>query len=409
LAGTKGLMDRLKVTITARAPLCFSERRPDGQFRETARYVPGTALRAAVAARMLSEAEVNDEMFQRLFTSERRVVFANAYPASHVLPATAMSCKAESGFSPDGHGVVDTLIGRLCFEALDPAGLLYLPKCSYCGMRMERQMDFYRLDGDSFRAERITERLLTRVAINRRRATAEDDLLYSPIVISEGWLDKDQIYHDTQFTTTLIPPVAGDLLRHYLEGVDHLGSGTSRGLGRVAIKVEQESVNDEEELKSLRERREQFNAAVQEFWTQLQKLPGCAQPPHRPDAGTYFTVNLYADTVLKDCGWLSTAVLTERMLKDCCGVDDDTLQLLRAYSGSDYRGGWNVAWGLPKDVDVVVPMGSLFVFWTQQPDRWDKPLLHLERWGLGERTAEGFGQVQVCDAFHVRARRKNPL
>jgi CRISPR-associated protein Csx10 len=92
------------------------------------------------------------------------------------------------------------------------------------------------------------------------------------------------------------------------------------------------------------------------------------------------------------------------MLKERCPqVDDDSLLLVRAYSGYDWRGGWNVAWGLPKDVDVVVPMGSVFVFWTQHPERWDEALLDVERWGVGERIAEGFGQVQVCDAFHVEA------
>ena len=89
------------------------------------------------------------------------------------------------------------------------------------------------------------------------------------------------------------------------------------------------------------------------------------------------------------------------MLKERCQVDDDSLLLVRAYSGYDLRGGWNVAWGLPKDVDVVVPMGSVFVFWTRHPERWDEALLDVERWGIGERTAEGFGQVRVCDAFHV--------
>jgi CRISPR-associated protein Csx10 len=89
------------------------------------------------------------------------------------------------------------------------------------------------------------------------------------------------------------------------------------------------------------------------------------------------------------------------MLQERCQVDDDSLLLVRAYSGYDLRGGWNVAWGLPKDVDVVVPMGSVFVFWTRHPEHWDEALLDLERRGVGERTVEGFGQVRVCDAFHI--------
>ncbi|HID08331.1 MAG TPA: CRISPR-associated RAMP protein Csx10, partial [Armatimonadetes bacterium] len=136
-------MERLKVTIKARAPLCFSERRPAGQFRESTEYVPGTVLRGAVAMLMLQDGRGNSKAFQELFDGRRPAVFTNAYPAPCVLPATAMSCKAEGGFRTENkHGIIDTLIERLCFEALKPAGMLYAPKCSHCGMRMERHTGF---------------------------------------------------------------------------------------------------------------------------------------------------------------------------------------------------------------------------------------------------------------------------
>lgn len=405
-------MERLKVTITARSPLCFSERRPAGQFRESTEYVPGGVVRGAVAMLMLEDRQESSKAFRELFVGERRAVFSNAYPAypdPRLLPATAMSCKAESDFRPKGDGVVDTLIDRLCFETLKPAGLLYLPKCSHCGMRMERHAAFYYRDGGGFRAGRVTARLLTRVAINRRRATAEDELLYSPVVISEGKVDMDGNYQEAKFTGTIVVAAHADVLQRYLQQVEHLGSGSSRGLGHVKVEVERTLTTDEEELQSLRERREELTAAIKETWSELQELPGCAQPSHNPDEGAYFTVDLYGDTVLKEQGWLPTMVLSQEMLKDRCGVDDEDIRLVRAYSGYDYRGGWNVAWGLPKDVDVVVPMGSVFVFWTKHPDRWDEALLHLQRWGLGDRTAEGFGQVRICDEFHVQARKENPV
>ena len=273
---------------------------------------------------------------------------------------------------------------------------------------MEQHAGFYHRDGDAFRSGKVTQRLLTRVAINRRRAVAEDELLYSPIVLSEGRRDDQGNYQPAIFRATVTTSTHVRVLSNYLGRVRHLGSGTSRGLGQVQLQVEEKRVKDAEELESLRRRREKLNTAIRECWNRVKKLPGCAQPDHDPDQGTYFTIDLYSDAVLKEDGWLPAMVLSERMLRQRCKVNDDSLRLVRAYSGYDYRGGWNVAWGLPKDVDLVVPRGSVFLFWTKHPDRWDGGLLEVERWGIGERTAEGFGQVRVCDEFHVVARRDHP-
>jgi CRISPR-associated protein Csx10 len=402
-------MVKLKLTLTAQTPLCVSERRPAGQFRESAGYVPGAVLRGATAALLLNRFDEKSDEFQGIFNSKRPAVFTNAYPASRVLPATAMSCKAEPGFLNKKHGVIDTLIRRLCFESLQPAGWLYLPKCNEeaCHTRLEKFAGFYlRRARDRYEKVSVTHRLLTRVAINRRRTTAEDQLLYSPIVISEGeWKpaseakDKGkQKYFDTTLHAAVIADRYADILQEHLQKLDHVGSGTSRGLGQIKIKVEK--VEDSDSLASLRERREKLNGEIKQRWDQLKQWRSCAAPVHGPDKGAYFTIDFYADAVLKEHGWLPTMLLTADMLKQRCKVEDDSLLFVRAYSGYSYRGGWNTAWGLPKDVDVIVPMGSVFVFWSEQPDRWDEALLDMESWGIGERTSEGFGQVRICDEFH---------
>jgi CRISPR-associated protein Csx10 len=403
-------LEQLRVSITPKSPLCFSERRPGTQFRESLEYIPGAALRAAVAIPMR---EKQENAFDGLFTSEHAAVFANAYPAESVLPATAMSCKAQSGFCGDGkHGVIDTLVERLCFEALQPAGPLYLPRCPHCKpmMRMERHTAFYNWDGVKGKRASVKQRLLTRVAINRRRGTSEDELLYSPIVISEAARERDGKYRAVSFTGTVTASAHERVLQNYLEATTHLGSGTSRGLGRVDIRVELATQQDETRKKDLGNRIADFNDAIAEFWklVQEQLAPCSGSPCHNPDKGRYFTIGLYADAVLKDEGWLPTAIFTAQMLKERCGVQDERLQLVRAYSAYDYRGGWNLAWGLPKDVDVVVPMGSVFVFWTADLERWVSNLLDLEQRGVGERTAEGFGQVRICDKFHVLATQEDP-
>lgn len=416
-------MERLKLTLRLLSPLCASDRRTAGQFRESAGFVPGSVLRGAVAELMLRDGHrrrdgrtLSDE-FHALFLGARAAVFGNAYPGEDVLPATAMSCKTQAGFRHDPgehHGVKDTLIKRLCIESLRPAGLLYLPKCEFadCRMRLEQYPGFYRSDGD-YISERVTQRLLTRVAINRRRATAEDQLLYSPIVISEGSWTKHPVrrrhtvsrrYNQTDLKSLLVVESRAEILIGYLRQIDHVGSGTARGLGLVETEVE--TISSTDELARLRERSERLNSEIKRRWDELKQWPaGCDNPPHSPDTGRYFTIDLYSDAILKERSLLPTNLLSATLLRERCGVEDDSLQLVRAYSGYSYRGGWNSAQGLPKDVDVVTTLGSVFVFWTTQPEKWEAPLLDLETWGIGERTAEGFGQVRVCDQFHLNYER----
>lgn len=407
-------MERLKLTIELQSPLCVTERRTAGQFRESAGFVAGSTLRGAVAELMLQDSHAESDEFHALFLGSRPAIFGNAYPADNVLPATAMSCKAYPGFRNDrgqNHGVVDTLIKRLCVESLRPAGMLYLPRCGFenCGMRLERHTGFYRSGSGDYFSERVTHRLLTRVAINRRRATAEDQLLYSPMVISEGGVETSRVpvkievkrnYKPTELGSQIVVESQAEALKSYLKQLEHVGSGASRGLGWVETKVE--TISFEDDLARMRKRREALNREIKQRWDKLKQWPGCHDdPPHSPDAGSYFTVDLYADAILKEYGLLPANVLTAAMLRNRCSVEDDSLRLVRAYSSYDYRGGWNSAQGFPKDVEVITTLGSVFVFFTAQPEKWDAPLFELETWGIGERTAEGFGQVRICDPFHL--------
>lgn len=412
-------MEKLKLTINLQSPLCVTDRRTAGQFRESAGFVAGSTLRGAVAELMLSDghrsrgARTVSNEFRDLFLGERSAIFGNANPANNVLPATAMSCKAFPGFRNDhgdNHGVIDTLIKRLCVESLRPAGMLYLPKCRFksCGMRLERYPGIYRASSGRYISEQVTHRLLTRVAINRRRATAEDQLLYSPIVISEGSVKMSRVpgkrkiergYKQTMLESQIVVESHAEVLKGYLEQLDHVGSGASRGLGLVETTVE--TISAENDLARVRERRERLNREIKQRWDELMQWRGCGEPLHSPNAGSYFTIDLYSDAILKEHGLLPMNVLTTEMLWERCGVEDDSLRLVRAYSSYDYRGGWNSAQGLPKDVEVITPLGGVFVFFTTQPEKWDAPLLELETWGIGERTAEGFGQVRICDQFHL--------
>jgi CRISPR-associated protein Csx10 len=46
-------------------------------------------------------------------------------------------------------------------------------------------------------------------------------------------------------------------------------------------------------------------------------------------------------------------------------------------------------------------MSGVYLFSTQNPELWYDKLAELTLWGVGDRTSEGFGQIKICDEFHL--------
>jgi CRISPR-associated protein Csx10 len=126
------------------------------------------------------------------------------------------------------------------------------------------------------------------------------------------------------------------------------------------------------------------------FGVPLKELPGDR---------TYFTLDLQSDAILTE-NWRRTTVISEKMLQQFAQVEDPSLKLEAAYSSYDYLSGWNAAWGLMKDVELITNKGSVYLFSTTQREIWDNVLGELEVRGVGDRTCEGFGQIQICNQFH---------
>jgi len=405
-------MPVLKVTITACAPLVFSERRPDGQFRASTPYVPGTVLRGALAQQLLNAGEATDGDFATLFTAPEAPFFRNAYPAIEVegeyraarpLPATAFSCKAESGF--DKHGVFDGLIDRLCCEELD-VKIPYLPRClhsDHCDRNGRNDGERVEAFGGLFvdhKSVSVPLRLTTRVAINRRRKAAEEGLLYSPLVISELKKERDadtgqEREVKTVFQSSIfVSDESSKIVQQRLKQLTHIGSGAARGFGQVEVKVEETKPED------VRERVERFNQTIKRRWALWEKLrPVVSEPQPSTGDSAFFAVLLVSDAILRDDGWTPTVRLDPSLLPQAL----QDAKLARCYASAEYRGGWNTAWGLPKDTELVARLGSVYVYHIAKPPD-DQQLLaalnELEEWGVGERRVEGFGQVRVCDEFH---------
>jgi CRISPR-associated protein Csx10 len=315
-------------------------------------------------------------------------------PEILVLPATALSSKNKSGFKPKGNGVFDTLIDRFCAEA---RGHLYDPNCPTDGDRVDAFTGFYSKLNDNYYKPSASKRLLTRVGINRRRAVAEEQILYSIEVLNESQDQKQKpiVYR----SSVLTEPDIADRLQEFIQSHANnfrLGGSASRGLGKTRI-----AANKPIDFKTdLRNRVDKFNQKLQSRWQEWQVFgePGVdSRLEHK-----YFTLDLQADAILTE-QWQRTTVISEEMLRNLTDIDDSSLKLHVAYSSYDYRSGWNAAWGLTKDVELVTNKGSVYLFSVSSDrlEKWTKALEKLEISGVGDRTSEGFGRVQICNDFHL--------
>jgi CRISPR-associated protein Csx10 len=115
---------------------------------------------------------------------------------------------------------------------------------------------------------------------------------------------------------------------------------------------------------------------------------------------TIFTINLLSDAILLEQGWLPTQELSPAMLKEETRID---ATLLRSFTQTQTVGGWAVLWQRHKLPQLAVGMGSLYVFQANQPLTHTEceALARLQLRGIGERRREGYGQVRICDEFHL--------
>ena len=407
-------MQRIELEIKALSPLAIARYKPGGSISEAVDYIPGTVIRGAMAAQILNESghqftnlTENGGDFQALFLSDNPAIFQNAYPAlvingkiipqarlddSGVLPTTALSSKNKPGFKTKNNGVFDTLIDRFCAEGY---GYPYDPNCPKDGGRVDPAgISFYCKFNKKYHSLSANKRLLTRVGINRRRAASEEEILYSVEVLNESQEKKQQpvCYRGAILVEDDLAESLGNFIEQRNQNF-RLGGSTSRGLGKVEITTKKPvsaRMNVEQKITN-------FTKSIQDRWREW-RIFGIPLQELSSDR-TYFTLDLQSDAILTE-NWRRTTVISEKMLQQFAKVEDSSLKLEAAYSSYDYLSGWNAAWGLMKDVELITNKGSVYLFSTSQAEPWIERLGELEMSGLGDRTSEGFGQIQICKQFH---------
>ena len=385
----------VSLVIEAHGPLAFAFRRPGTQFRQSLPYVPGGAIFAALAA---SGYVVDDFVELRCH---------NAYPALagdgwvRPLPATAHVPKRDG--SPR-----DTLVPRLTWEQQAPRAFVYAESDSAGRSLIDAaKWPFYTLREGTLLERTVAQRVLTRVAINRERGTAEDGRLYSPLVLSEvsTWLpeqlgathspdDAAPVRRQTMFRGSVRVPDGNEAILARLGAITQLGGRQSSGLGVVSVQVEPLAQETGSELAA---RIERLTRQFQRQAALTEALGGTRW--NIPDR-SIFTINLLSDTILYEQGWLATTTLGGQLLHESAGVE---ACLIRSFSGHMIVGGWNVSWQRPKSTELATTAGSLFVFQADHSltDAECDLLARFQHDGIGERRQEGYGQIRICDEFHL--------
>jgi CRISPR-associated protein Csx10 len=418
---------RFYLRVTARSPLTIRADHAEGGVK-TMQYIPGTTLLGSLAAshRMLRP-EREDE-FATLFLNEQ-VYFPHLYPAQFSmrslhesnlpvipLPKTAQSCKRFSGFLPiegeddddERHGVRDSLLDWAVFSLLDneqsaiPTLLSPLDghdACTYtkgkysngsCGQVMDHISGYYRrgrFDPMQRMKAKIDTRLQTRTGINREWGIVEESILYNREVFDENmrfWGD------------VILPDELADTFRKFVEEADtedvvHVGTGRTRGLGRVEIKLADAK---QEDIVNFRNRLYNFDAAVKQQ-AQAAKVQQLAP--------FYFAITLQSSTILCDAFLRYQKTLDPALLPGLLGLSTCKFKGIYRSIGTQRITGWNELWGTPRPNDYAIEMGSAFLFaCDQQPDNdFIQALRTQEETGIGHRRSEGFGRVSISDPFHL--------
>ena len=411
----------MKVRLTATGPLLLGSGLPIGNVRVSESFVAGSVWRGAIArvvlerlgSRSYSGRPTTDSplppAFTDLFSGQSPARFGFLYPligerkdciawTAAPLPLTARTCKRQPGFhQPKGHGVYDGLLNRL--RETRPLG-----QCPACGERLERMRGFASAPAGQAAVdqEKLGTRSLVRVGLNRYTETAQDQMLYVQDVLEPGHEANGQPKALAFVGWWRGSAAQAEQLQTLLQtyglptenGGYHLriGSARARGLGAVELHL-----SSPQPLVAVT-----LGAAIEERVTALtHQLTGGTGPT----AHLYATLTLRAPLQLLDEWGVPTTQLTVPLLQAYAGTLPAGLQILTHSSvvEQEQMSGWSAAWGLPKPLAPALAAGSVVAL--RAPTNERQALLEfltaVAQHGLGERRAEGLGDLVVCDPFHT--------
>lgn len=400
------------LTLKAVSPLALHRRRASEQFAPSLDYLPGGAVRGALADLYLQgDSEwAKDELFQRLFLKEE-VTFSDFLPTtskhmSRLFPASAMACKRFDDKVHARQSLTDSLLRLELAAELDESGLLDLGNpdhdpltlgdwkhCSICTAKGRYAPKRDRVEAGYYTSVELPERMSVRkrmmagTAIERATGTAAHAMLFSHEVMEESSSQQDGEATLFRGAITLTDDLYDELNERLKPGQRlAMGYGRGRGLGQVVSLGWETAPSPKDDLIA---RWQALNQTVQTLWARYKHQPRSA----------YFTLTLESHLILRNA-------IGEPILGDVTAVDlglPPEIARCRSILSATLISGWNAAQNLPKPDMWALQRGSVLLFRLPAGAdfmRVKEQLERIEVKGLGERRAEGFGRISVCNEFH---------
>lgn len=400
--GMAAEMKRFDLHLTALSPLLIGDRRADTQYTESLDYIPGSRLRAAFARAILSDCPLFDPAevrggrrwwveYQGRPACERcwwaawcrhfgELRFTQATPGgARILPLTAMGCKLDCGRS----GVVDTLLRRVAWQQRlrERPGEDWQPSrmSCVCGGRLENRGGWY--DHRAARPVRGPRRQsYTRLMIDPIRGAAAQGQLYTLLPLAPG----------ARFTAQVEAPALPPCTEI------RVGARITTGMGRCAV-----SGTEAQESEDVGQRIRRFQAALEA----ARQAVGLG-----PAGDVYLALTLLSSALVGPLSGGSPAELetaeSRRILARALGLDRlfPGAELAHVFTGYELKGGWRLSDGGWAESRHYLVAGSVLVLRVPPEDAGElvQRCAEVERLGIGDRTEDGFGQVEVCASYHVQ-------
>ena len=413
----------------AETPIALPRRAEAGNFYESLPEVPGTAMRGAFAGRYIrGQGWVNGvpenekgKNFRKCFENHMvrfgplrplpdnlpEEITAVAFP----VPRSTRSCKYEGGIE-DQHGVFDSLSFQA--QSDDNSNDDKKRRCPICEAPLEpldttwivAKWDDNLDSGLGFDYEpdyRISTHVGIGPAVGETANLSEEGRLFSlqhfPAGTRfRGWIavgEKDMNLNKLGF----------DKIGEEHSIILRVGR-RSKSLGalKVWISVESEQSPWEQSHKSVKKRFENFQTAKDEV--KKAKSFRFVEEEFVIFSLTFLTDTILFDDFLRSCRSITAYQIAERL-----GLNKSSVCRSGVYTATRLIAGWNAAHRLPKENDIAIVAGSVFLFAVRKKELEEKGidllqrLIDMENNGIGWRRSEGFGQVLVCDPFHLQTKR----
>ncbi len=377
-------MKRYKLTLTAQSPVAIGEwMTTRSNVRESMDYVPGGVLRGALAQLILERLGNHNtsqralgggttalqQAFNAVFGKDgAQFRFLTPFSEGWIpAPATALFNKQDDEYR------YDTLFALIKGEP-------YEMQCPETGDRLERGRGYLVRDEASGwrKAKMPSKTTYVRVGLNRATEAAEEGVLYAIEAVDAPIVFTGEVLLPTPACEQAFQQILDALCWRDGQIRLRIGSARSRGFGEVELKCE--DAQPEPSAIPL---------------DQFEKHAGMR----------IFTLLTRTPAIVYDACGQPAATLTPDILRNYLPDLPSSVQLHEGATRVERElvSGWSGAWGMPKPVQQAIAPGSVFTYTYDASERnaVEQCLQQLAVQGVGERTAEGYGQFAVCSSYHL--------